>query len=339
MHSRLLIPFLGVAALLATLAFAATLSLGRAGPAQACTINADYDPVSAHDSIIYGRIIDVSEEVPRELADQAGEYRTVTFDVYRVLKGDPQPSRLSVVVRVTPPGVPAMCWRLSPDSIAGRPMVAGLLPSTIGLPLTGFTSLWFEDEPWTQYPGQWRLAQLIRPEIQAPDTGPDITIIFYPSSVIDAVINENDGITWAQRYQELRVWADDQLCGTWSLTDPASRDPNNDAFFVLGRQSQPSACATPGARICMDRQAIGQTAAFVLNRKFILERGKNMFIEGVGPDTPHDPRTCVASSQVRVDPLPPSVGTGLASETGPGVPLGGLLLLISTLFTLDRRRE
>lgn len=339
MHSRLLIPFLGVVALLMTLALVATLSLGRAGSAHACTINADYDPVSAHDTIIYGRIIEVSEQVPPELADQAGQYRTVTYDVYRVLKGDPQPSRLSVLVRVDPPGVPVMCWRLTADSIAGRPMVAGLVPSTVGLPITGFMSLWFEDEPWTQFPGQWRLARFIHPEIAEPETGPGITVIYYPTNVIDAVINENEGITWAQRFQRLRVWADDQLCGTWSLTDLASRDPNNDAFFVLGRSGQPAACSTPGARICMDREAIGQSGPFVLNRKFVLERGRNMFIMGVGPDTPHDPTTCVASVQGPASPLPPSVGTGLASSHGGPATWVGILVLLSLPVALARRRH
>jgi hypothetical protein len=78
----------------------------------------------------------------------------------------------------------------------------------------------------------------------------------------------------------VQVYADHELCGEWSFTDPAQRTPGGGSEFELARDDQPAACGRPGATISFfDGYYVG------LSNSYPLELGTRIVVDWflVGP--------------------------------------------------------
>jgi hypothetical protein len=94
----------------------------------------------------------------------------------------------------------------------------------------------------------------------------------------------------------LQVYADGELCGELSFTDPAARTPGSGAEFELGLDGQPEACGRDGARITFfDGNGVGLGSG----TEFTLQPGATVAIDWI------------RVGRVRIEPVPSSDGRTL----------------------------
>lgn len=156
-------------------------------------------------------------------------------------------------------------------------------------------------------------------EIAAPPTP---LIVLRPR--LDAPVRPGELSTWAELLDHFVVYADGQVCGSFSLVDPAVRNGSGDAVFLLGLPRQPVVCSTAGIRICLATEARGQQAALTMFKKFTLEPGRALTFDNFAPDPPQDPGPQPTCAVPNPTPQVPAAGTGFAPHT---ISNSGLLAL------------
>jgi len=146
------------------------------------------------------------------------------------------------------------------------------------------------DEKWTIEPGSTVVVDNFAPE-PAHGAATSILIPVFMTRSPDT----------AARFGHFTVFADGQVCGIISLTQPELVDQQGNLLFLLGTGEQPEACGREGALIYFkDRNGT------VLLTTLALEPGKTHLFRNFAPPPPVDPGP----------PGPPDAGTGIADADG-----------------------
>lgn len=319
---------LGITAVLAITGLGALVI----GPerAYACTVDASYNPVAESSLVVRGTVVSLSDEVPADLGGAPDEWRLAIIEVDEVFKGNPAVTTAEVYIRVRG-ATPQLCPTLDAGDLAGRDAVFGVQ----GVPLRHTASegtIWFTDTPPASR-GEVYLARIAGHPTDLPVLSAHE--VFLKADGVDAALAHAPAKgTVADALGTLTIYADGELCGTLDLSALELRDPSGAAEFVLGGISQPEACRTAGATVCIASAKFGGEAGYVLAQRFTFVPGETIRVTNYAPSPARDDCSALVL-------LPPDVGTGMGGDGAFPEQMtaiaGGLAFVGAGAFVIARR--